>query len=243
MTESPKPHIARLVREVRTQAFEATSQAKRPYTINRGLDAYRTYLPKWQNKTAVQLLEEFLRDNRGRRARIADLGCGIGNYLLGMKIKFGSRIEAIGVTAREYHRRSLWRRVLYKALNIKIIKGDVHRVDKLITPDSCQLVTAYQLFNHLVDPFKALKSAYSILEPNGVGLFYPNFVGDKLGSYLEREYGAQYYGFRGLAIAKNKQKLWLPVSYTGQASSHNHVLVPVRELEYNIDPNRQPPLD
>ena len=92
--------------------------------------------------------------------RLLDVGCGTGSYLEAVEQKI-STIETTGIDPNA------------KALEIakQRTKARLYQCDLLTLPSSLGLfdvVTLWDVLEHTHDPLQNLKSAYSILKPNGL---------------------------------------------------------------------------
>jgi len=111
----------------------------------------------------IALLDSFKKLVKGRR--ILDIGCGEGHFV-STAIKQGWL--AIGTELS----RGAWE--ICKRSNLPVYNEDIYS-DKLI-PSNFDLITCFEVIEHLADPIKFIKRAEELLKPSGVlYLTTPNF--------------------------------------------------------------------
>lgn len=110
--------------------------------------------------------------------------------------------------------------------NLRLVKGDVTALPEEIESESCDLVTALALLEHLPDPHKALAEAYRILRPGGIFVATcPAPMWDHISTSLgllkddqhEQEVNKKAFGSfiegAGLEFAAYRRFMWAPVGF------------------------------
>jgi 2-polyprenyl-3-methyl-5-hydroxy-6-metoxy-1,4-benzoquinol methylase len=117
-----------------------------------------------------------------KSGRLLDLGCATGNFLEMMRDHPGWEVYGVepNATASDYARNQL-------GLNVKT--GFLEQVDH---PDNYfDVITLWNVLEHLADPLSALKRIYELLKPDGILIFNtPNL--DSLDAHL---FGPYWIGF------------------------------------------------
>lgn len=147
------------------------------------------YRPDYWGRVNADDLDWVRRDQASRTAflerfrqsgRILDVGCGLGLFLLALDPKRWDRygIEVMPAAYREAQRRLGADRIVTEDLS-----GTVLREAQF------DVITFWDVLEHLPDPVDALKQSLRLLRPGGLLLVRaPNFS-----SYLSRRFGADWY--------------------------------------------------
>ena len=103
-----------------------------------------------------------------RQGRLVDVGCSSGEFLLrAQQAGFAcSGVEFSEDSAAQAERRS----------GLTIERGTIH--DSALTPRSCDVITMFDVIEHVPDPLSDLRAAYALLAPGGwLVLSTPNIDG------------------------------------------------------------------
>ncbi len=112
---------------------------------------YEMYLPFQQAR--IDRLGDLVKKD----ARVLDIGCSAGHFLATLKPQVA---ECIGI---EYNRENA--EFVNTELGIKAYTEPIGKTD--IAPASLDLITMYQVFEHVTDPLEFLRSLLPYLKPNG----------------------------------------------------------------------------
>jgi len=112
---------------------------------------YEMYLPFQQAR--IDRLGELVRPD----ARMLDIGCSAGHFLATIKPQVA---ECIGI---EYNRENA--EFVNKELGIKVYTEPIGQTD--LQPASFDLITMFQVFEHVTNPLEFLQSLIPYLKPNG----------------------------------------------------------------------------
>lgn len=115
-----------------------------------------------QYSGALDLTEKKLKKLQkyaGSTAKFLDIGCGIG-YALGLAEQLFSHCVGVEPAHNTYS--------IAKGKGLNVINGYFSR--NLVLERPISAFTAFQVFEHLEDPYQVLDYAFEILEPGGVGL-------------------------------------------------------------------------
>jgi SAM-dependent methyltransferase len=194
------------------------------YTIDRRLESpnkemsYARILPAWQGQNVAELLETLA---AAGPINLLDVGCGLGNFLVDVRQRFGPAVNCRGITTFPYHNPSITQK---HGVDI-----DLTDIQQLRSRDTYDLITAVHSLPYTQNPLLALKRIHDALKPSGIALISPftfsmERIEDekRLIQYLERQYGLAItpdhkVWLRGwkIAFAKTGGRLSLPVALAG----------------------------
>ncbi|HJZ23173.1 hypothetical protein A3H80_02975 [Candidatus Roizmanbacteria bacterium RIFCSPLOWO2_02_FULL_37_19] len=135
------------------------------YDFKNGFNRYVESIPPYGGKNLRQVVETLLRDRRN--ISVLDLGCGAGNALLDMRLKYFGNVHGHGITASEF--RSPLMKVLQDLLGINIIVGDAHEMESKFNKESFDLIFSFFGLEYM-DPEVVLPQAVDLLSSGGVAM-------------------------------------------------------------------------
>lgn len=183
----------------------------------------------FNGKDLIILIDEQIAANGS--ARILDVGCGVGRFLVECKEIWNDQVQCVGVSAYPYH--SLWEypdewkpSALHERLGIEIKFGDAQSLPRHFPPESFDVVTAVHVAQYLPDPMAMLKGIYRVLRLGGIALINDcplktsNEDSRLIREFLQREYGFRF-GSRifqeahswDVGLTKTRKRLLLPITY------------------------------
>lgn len=111
--------------------------------------------------------------------KLLDIGCGVGHFI---RKALSQGYEAEGVEFSEAAAD-----VGRKRWNLRIVSGDF--LDKQFVPESFDIITMWQVLEHLRQPREVLLKIHSLLKPNGVFVIaVPNFASIQAKLFRSRWY-------------------------------------------------------
>lgn len=204
--------------------FAVDEQAfSRKYDPKRIFASYDIALPSSQEGLTVSDQID-LRVNKGYVVNVLDIGCGAGSFLLGKKRKYGNRIQAIGITAKDFSRAYYYddkqKLTFHDVLNkfgVSVFEGDAHNLFSELNKNCDRMdfdvVTAQGSLHYMGDPLCVVKQAYRLLRKKNLG-------------YLP---GVMYAGLDGhsaFGIVKNIQSKLIQDGYSIQVIDQIYKEVP-----------------
>lgn len=137
--------------------FNYKSIAKKAYLDN------SNYRIKRFATERINLIKNYISVNN-KKVKLLDIGCGTGWFL--------EYAKTIGYDVQGYEFSKELAQLTSKRLNIKIFSNKIDEIDHHIQYD---VITMFDVIEHVLDPLYLIKSAYKILKKDGIILFYtPN---------------------------------------------------------------------
>jgi SAM-dependent methyltransferase len=134
---------------------------------------YQNYIERFQ-KDKIKQIQAY-----HRTGKLLDIGCGVGHFI---RTALSQGYEAEGVEFSEVAAdlgRERW--------NLRIVTGDF--LDKQFVPESFDIITMWQVLEHLRKPREVLLKIHSILKSNGVLVIaVPNFASIQAKLFRSRWY-------------------------------------------------------
>lgn len=200
----------------------------REHTNDRG---YSKRLPTLEGKNLEGILEESI--SKKGSARVLDVGCGEGQFLLEIKKRWGEKVTPFGISASEYGD--------YASLAKKGIKIAVGDAQSLILTlgrnglpiEGYDVVVSVFSMLYIPDYLSVIKQAHNVLSIGGVGLFdrtveYP--VASHLSQALQTD-----MTMGGLAFRKKIPRLVLPnIHYSLQRKTFGISDIVHEEINYDV---------
>lgn len=237
------PHAYPVFRSLTSKYLTSEAGTRAKHLV----DGYVETLPAFEGRNLIQLIDEKLESSP--KARLLDVGCGQGRFLIDCRRKWGVRVDCSGISAYSYHRNKTEQRLGELGIDVKV--GDAQSLLRHFSPESFDMVTSVWTARYMADPMAFLKGVYRILRPGGIALIhqFPFFAAEfpsVLKSQLRLKYGMQIapaypdmeYIEEDIAFRKTCQKLHLPLGY-GQV---NNDAISTRRFSYSsrFTPNSFP---
>ena len=134
---------------------------------------YQSHIARFQ-LAKIKIIQAF-----AQTGRLLDIGCGVGHFIRtalnqGYKaecVEFSETAAAVG--------RERW--------NLQIVSGDF--LSSQFMPESFDIITLWQVFEHLREPRSVLCKIYKLLKPNGLLVIaVPNFASVQARVFRNRWY-------------------------------------------------------
>lgn len=233
-----------IVLEARQSSLETHSKLL-PYAVDRGISSYENELPKWNNMSFMEIVEDKIASKPdGGPIKIVDIGCGNGSFLVSCALRWPGKVKCLGITLQEYSNDFLDKQksaVLNDAGSgerlgaVEIHKADAMDIQSLVGQSSVDIAVALQSFRYFADPWMVLKRVYSALKEDGICLidsinFNLKHVKDSenmdriiseviMAAYLRNAYGMDFFAngeLHPLSFQKTLPRLTLPLRYAGK---------------------------
>ena len=112
-----------------------------------------------KRRIVLALLERHLRlDRKGKRSRVADVGCGCGMMLIDL---IASRYDAVGVDTSDLALQ------FCRARNVPVVRGDLQR-EILLPAGSVDAVLMLDVLEHIENDKEAWRVAVELTKPGGI---------------------------------------------------------------------------
>ena len=135
------------------------------YDFKNGFNRYVELIYPYGGKNLRKVVEILLHDRRN--ISVLDLGCGAGNALLDMRLKYFGNVHGYGITASEF--RSPLMRVLQDLIGVNIVVGDAHEMKSKFNKESFDLVFSYFGLEYM-DPEIVLPQVVDLLSSGGIAM-------------------------------------------------------------------------
>jgi 2-polyprenyl-3-methyl-5-hydroxy-6-metoxy-1,4-benzoquinol methylase len=161
------------------------------YDVSQGnLYGYKDYIAERLNKLRVyRPIAEFLRDrhcgvpdktrNRGARPRLLDVGCGLG-YFLDVAQDVGFEVSGV-----EFNPEAV--QLIHEKYAFEVHRGSIETAS--LPPNHYDVITMFDVIEHLHDPFTAVRKMYELVRPGGgvaiSTMDSESFTSRLLGKWLE----------------------------------------------------------
>ena len=191
---------------------------------------YNDLLPTFGGMRLEDWIEYKIKQNG--IAKLLDVGCGQGNYLIECKERWGKQVECYGITSRIFRTETQIRQGLsegdvlrgLKAQGLDIRIADAQRIKVIYPEEYFDVITAVHLAEYLADSWSLISGVYSTLERTGVSFIneFPIRLTDPtniptLVDYLRSNFGMNITqahkigGYYHFAFQNTNQDLILPV--------------------------------
>jgi SAM-dependent methyltransferase len=166
----PRPTPAKLV-DYYPKNYEAY------YTLDDRVSRFE----RWKHKRGLDVQLNFVERHTASRGRLLDVGCGAGNFLNHAKNRGWtvSGIEWVDYAAELARKQS----------TLPIYSGSLETAP--LSPGSQDVITLWDVLEHLPDPMRAVQVCYRLLAPQGLLFFsIPN-----LASFSRSWFGQNWIGW------------------------------------------------
>lgn len=189
---------------------------------------YDEVLPKFEGKNFSSLMEDKIRESDGV-VSLLDVGYGRGRFLIDCKLKWGDKINCIGVGYHDLRDEDYSNelgndgvekyptRQILEELGIEVIHTDAQSLSRNTGIKDVDIAVSAFCFMYFADPLSGLKEVYKSLKPGGIGLIQGNIFEKverrKLLLNFQREYGLEVNLF-GTSFRKDSNRLHVPFKYS-----------------------------
>jgi len=140
---------------------------------------------------------------KGKRyGLVVEVGCDFG-FALPALCSFGDRVIGTDVETRFVHRRDITLSNIQKGHpNLDLKAADATQLSKTISPNSCDLIAAFSVLEHIADYKLAMEEINTCLKPGGIFLCelprenWLYKIGRKIVGYYEAHPGYDYTAYR-----------------------------------------------
>lgn len=128
------------------------------YTQTDGLGSTQE---SWHHRRAMNMKMGFIEKHAEKPGRLLDIGCGTGDFLVSARER-GWQVKGIELVDRAA-------KIARERRDLDVKTGSIDDLE--IPPESYQLVTMWDVLEHLPSPRRALQMIHDLLENNGLLVF------------------------------------------------------------------------